>query len=551
MPKICEMTTFIGDKFIFEEDSIRPTAGDGNRCLLNAFFGAAISEEERNKCQNTHFSLMEYSKAGQFDIVKRILFRNDESSEEYEDFKKVYDDNPNDDIHKIILRYFAILITQSKCSSLFPPLEYSVAVIDIANAIDHDTMVQDCSVAKLLSYISGKKINIFNDGGYLGFCLSRYENGVSSTTTTENEIFAIVGDSVERIYDTFDNGSMSDTSSKKELIEAINKNKEICLFKKPVRIDGQLPESTNIPYINPDDLIKDINSHKDDDYLVIFDLIKVAKELQNDKNYWSGKDGDVVNIFWRPGHFSLITKPPKFLRAPHPKSIYDEKTMEDQKAAEEKVAKDAAEKANQEKIAAETQKEAEEKEAEQKEAEKKANQEKVAKDAAEKANQEKIAAEKKEEKEALIIEAQKKREAEEKRQKEVQRKKLPIRRRTHHGTEKERPNRGRRKTHHGTEKERFQEALSQLFKKNSQFRKLSLRGIKDLFHVAKKRESKNKTLLKKKFSSAFQKACYTEGITFSKNGGTNTHGMRTRSAEKFAKNNHINLTDALKKATGR
>ena len=238
-----------------------------------------------------------------------------------------------------------------------------------------------------------------------------------------------------------------------------------------------------------------------------------------------------------------------------------QKEAEKKEAAEEalrrdvenalKVAKDAAEKANQEKIAAETQKEAEEKEAEQKEAEKKANQEKVAKDAAEKANQEKIAAEKKEEIDALIIEAQKKREAEEKRQKEVQRKNLPIRRRTHHGTEKERPNRGRRKTHHGTEKERFQEALSQLFKKNSQFRKLSLRGIKDLFHVAKKRESKNKTLLKKKFSSAFQKACYTEGITFSKNGGTNTHGMRTRSAEKFAKNNHINLTDALKKATGR
>ncbi len=217
-----------------------------------------------------------------------------------------------------------------------------------------------------------------------------------------------------------------------------------------------------------------------------------------------------------------------------------------------KVAKDAEEKANQEKIAAETQKEAEKKEAAEEALRRDVeNALKVAKDAAEKANQEKIAAEKKEEKEALIIEAQKKREAEEKRQKEVQRKNLPIRRRTHHGTEKERPNRGRRKTHHGTEKERFQEALSQLFKKNSQFRKLSLRGIKDLFHVAKKRESKNKTLLKKKFSSAFQKACYTEGITFSKNGGTNTHGMRTRSAEKFAKNNHINLTDALKKATGR
>ena len=93
-PFICNDDT--GNKFTFT-NSIAPTAVNGNRCLLNAFFGAILQmkNEDLTMTKGQHFSLLRYSDDGQLEIVKRYLFNNDD--QKFNHFQHL----PRDDIEQL------------------------------------------------------------------------------------------------------------------------------------------------------------------------------------------------------------------------------------------------------------------------------------------------------------------------------------------------------------------------------------------------------------------------------------------------------------------
>ena len=92
----------IGNEFTFDNNIVR-TSGASNKCLLNAFFGAALLDNDRNigvkdvdygGNQTKQFALSHYDNASQHAVMQKILFQN--NADKYKTFKQMFEDNLKD-----------------------------------------------------------------------------------------------------------------------------------------------------------------------------------------------------------------------------------------------------------------------------------------------------------------------------------------------------------------------------------------------------------------------------------------------------------------------